>query len=41
MGGISNMGVFDRVISVEEFEKMIDPVELINILKAFGLIEER
>lgn len=34
------MVLFDRVISVEEFEKEIDVDELISIFKAFGLIAE-
>jgi len=30
--------VFDRVITVEEFEELIDIDELIEILKAFDLL---
>lgn len=32
--------VFDKIISVEEWKKLIDKDELIQTLKAFNLIEE-
>jgi len=34
------MALFDRTISVEEFEEKIDADELISIFKAFGLITD-
>ena len=33
------MAVTEKVISVSDFEKSIDPEELISILSGFGLVE--